>query len=474
VEGATALAPADFAPVIDRYVGRELTPDDLRALASKIAGVARAAGLGLATAWIPAQRVSSGVLRVVIDEGRVDAVEAEGDAAAVAERFLAPLANGRPVRTSELERQLLVAGDVAGIWVGKARLERRDGRNILRVQTRLDRAEGYASLDNWGSSTVGPERTQARATFNNLFTGADALTVGAVITPFQPAEFGLLRAAYATAIGTGGTEVSLSGYYAYSNPGGFFDGRDFEGRSAEVSAEVSHPLIRTRAASVWLYAGFGVRESVQSVDEVRFRRDRIAAFTLTAYGTKQFARGYTRGRIVVTQGIDAFSATDAGDALASRRDADGTFTKVDAWAEHVRTLGGRFTLQVASEAQVSAQPLLSSEELGLGGRSFLRGYDYRELSGERGIAGSVELRFDLGALPKPIREAQVYGYADAGVVGNLRDGRGGGTLASAGGGVRLRLGPVLQGELEIGIPLRDGAFGADRDPRLSFTLAAFF
>ena len=53
------------------------SPSDMRALASDVANVARGAGYGLATAWIPPQRVSNGVLRVVIDEGRIDAIEAE-------------------------------------------------------------------------------------------------------------------------------------------------------------------------------------------------------------------------------------------------------------------------------------------------------------------------------------------------------------------------------------------------------------
>src|SRR3546814_2466493 len=128
----------------------------MQALVTDIANVARGAGFGLATAWIPPQKVTNGVLRVWLDPGRVDAIEAEGDAADVARRFLAPLADGRPVRTGELERRLLLAGDIAGIWVGNARLERRGERNILHVDTRRDRIRGRAYIDNWGSSAVGP------------------------------------------------------------------------------------------------------------------------------------------------------------------------------------------------------------------------------------------------------------------------------------------------------------------------------
>src|SRR3546814_6283677 len=102
--------------------------------------------------------------------------------------------------------------------------------------------------------------------------------------------------------------------------------------------------------------------------------------------------------------------------------------------------------------------------MGLGGRNFLRSFDYREASGDKGIAGSAELRFDLEKLPAPIETAQLYGYVDAGSVGNYGDGRGGATLASAGGGVRMDLDDISIG-LELGFPLTDSPFyDGDRNP----------
>jgi len=60
-------------------------------------------------------------------------------------------------------------------------------------------------------------------------------------------------------------------------------------------------------------------------------------------------------------------------------------------------------------------------------------------------------------------------------VGNARNGGGGGSLASAGGGVRVGFGNRFEAGLELGIPLTDGAVrGAGRDPRLSFSLNARF
>jgi hemolysin activation/secretion protein len=115
--------------------------------------------------------------------------------------------------------------------------------------------------------------------------------------------------------------------------------------------------------------------------------------------------------------------------MRSRSDGSAIFSKLEFWAHYDRSLLGPLSFQLQGEGQIASRPLLSSEEMGLGGRYFLRGYDYREYSGDKGVAGSVELRFDLPGWGGFVREAQLYGYADAGTVGNYRDGVGSGSLA---------------------------------------------
>ena len=474
VQGATMLPASAFARAIEAYVGRPLTPADLQALASDVADVARSADFGLATAWVPQQRIENGVLIVVLDEGRIDGIEIEGNGEIV-RRALAPLASGRPIQTAELERQLLLAGDIAGVRVRNARLDRRGGRSILVVAAVQKRVETRAYLDNWGSSTIGPVRARLTVDFNGLFSGDDRLTVGGVLTPAQPSEFALVRAAYTVPVGTGGTEASFGGYFANSQPGGTLSDRDIAGRSVEVEASIRHPFVRGRAGSIWGGIDFRVRDSGQTRDDLKVRDDRLAILGVNLFAVQQRPNGRMRSRLAVSKGIDAFDATRRGDPLASRSDASGTFTKLEAWGEFEQTFGPQLSINLQAEGQIADGPLLSSEEIGLGGRSFGRAWDYREFSGDRGIAGSLELRFDIETLPRPIWMVQLYGYADAGKVTNDRSGFGGGSLASAGGGARLWLHNGIEASLEAGFPLTDGSDPtAGRDPRLSFSVGARF
>jgi hemolysin activation/secretion protein len=471
IDGTEALPQAAFAGVVERYVGRTLSSGDLRALASDIAAAARGSGYGLATAWIPPQRVANGLLRVRLDEGRIDAVEVTGSGRAAAERRLAPLADGRPIRTSELERRLLLAEDAAGVRMGKARLVRRKGRNVLVVSARQERVEGRASLDNWGSSTAGPVRARLSIDLNGVFAADDRLSLDGVVTPLQPDEFALVRAGYTAAVGNDGTEVSVGGYVARSEAGGALSDRDLDGDSTEVEAEVRHPLVRSREGSVWASVGAKLRDSGQTRDDVAVRDDRLATVTASAYAFRQLEGGRLRGRVSLVQGLGILGATRMGDPLASRADADGAFTKFELWGEYEQRLGYDFSFLFQAEAQFADGPLLSSEEMGLGGRWFGRAWDYREFSGDRGAAGALEVRYLWKRPASFVEAAQLYLYADGGSVGNYAGGGGGGSLASAGGGVRLWLPSRVRASLELGVPLTDGGQPArDDDPRVSMTL----
>jgi hemolysin activation/secretion protein len=475
VEGATVLGPADFASALEPYLGRPLGAEELRALTRDVADVARRAGFGLATAWVPRQSLVAGVLRVQLDEGRVDAVEVSGNARALIQPRLDGLATGQPLRTADLERRLLLAGDMPGVSLGRARIARRAGRNILIVAASINRVRGWASVDNSGSSAVGPVRARLSVDFNSIAIAGDRLSVGGVVTPVQPREFQYGEASYSVPIGRNGTEASVAVYAGHSDAGGSLRGLDVAGVSTQIEAQASHPLVRSRAASLWGSLSFSVRDSTLDRLGARVRDDRIVTASATLSGNARIAGGRLRVRLSYVQGLDILGMTMRGDPLASRDDAGGPFSKVEFWTEYERPLGHGFGIDLRGAGQLASRPLLASEEFGLGGRQFLRGFDYWEMSGDEGAVISGELRYDLRrGLPGPLTRLQLYLYADAGRVTNLAGGFGGGTLASAGGGVRAWLRDGFQAGVELGVPLTDGAFDEDADPRFSFSLGSRF
>ena len=473
VDGATVLPASAFAETIQPYLGRTLSAQDLARLAGEVAAVLRRAGYGLATASVPAQKLENGVLRIQLDEGRIDEVDAGGDAAV--ERVLRVLANGEPVKTARLERQLLLAEDLAGATLQKPEIVRRGGRQVLTVKVYRTKLSGRAGVDNWGSDSVGPVRATLSVDMNAVLGDDDRLSIGGAVTPLKPGEFQYAEATYAKALGSNGTEAAVSGYHAHTRAreqGGAR--RAYDGNSSQAELRVTHALARSRAFSGWVTGDFALMDSALSLGGRPVRSDRVARASALLNLLARGKSHWIRGRIGIVQGLDLLGATEPGDPLASRRDASGRFTKVEFYSAFGADLAPRVGLLLALQGQFASGPLLFSEEIGLGGQSFLRAFDYREVSGDEGAAASAELRYDFLRMPGPFRRGQLYLYADAGRVSNHENGFGGGTLASAGGGFRTWLRSGFEGSFEVGMPLTDSPFDPDPAPRFSFTLSKSF
>lgn len=476
VENAELIAPKRFAPAIAPYIGRQLDSATLQWLAGDVARVAREAGYLFATAAIPPQTLSSGVLRVELDLGRIAEVRVVGTDNPAVKRMLRPLGDGTPPTRAVVERQLLLAADIPGIRLRRTRYVREQGRGVLIVHVAEDRAEGALLIDNRGSEAIGPVRARARADLRGIVSAGDELTLEAIATPLQPREFVLFAADYTMLLGSRGLDLTFAGAHGRSRPGARLRRFDTQGRSIDTSLALSYPLVRSRAISLWASGEFGFRRSVQDQRTVRVREDRLTTLAATVNGFAPFAGGRVRARVSIVQGLDLFDATRATDRLASRRDGDARFTRAELWSDWTRPLGRSFSARIALAGQLASRPLLASEEIGLGGPRFGRGYDYSERSGDEGVLGSAELRFDVMHPPlKLLTELQVYGYGDGGTVWNLRSGRNGGSLASAGGGIRAELADLFDVGIELGLPINADRFDSgDRSPRVSFSIGTDF
>ena len=475
VEGAGEMAPSEFAVVTSSFVGHRLSPDDLRDLLVSVSGVARAQGYVFARSSIPPQALGHGTLRVELDRGRIDEIRVTGtpDDAVVA--ILSPLAGHAP-KKDEVERQLLLASDLPGVTIGSVSYVREGANGVLVVPVSRNRIGASAYLDNRGVRELGPVRAQLGATINGLLGDRDALTTQLLFTPAQPRELTVLSARYAITPGTTGTEIALTGSYARTHSGGYLKAYDVTGRSVVTGLSITQPLLRRRTTSLWATAEIDYLAIDQRVFGDLVRRDRLATANLSLNGYTPLARGRLRANVGVTQGLDVLGSTDPGDPRASRPDADGRFTTVVASGNWQGPIAGRVSAALAMTAQLSTRPLLAVEQIQIGEPVFGRAYDYSERSGDEGVLGSAELQYKLVEQPRGlIRYIQIYGFGDAGHVGNLRDTFGGGTLYSAGVGTRVNLPAALRLGLEAAYPLNADRFSSDdRDPRISFNLSKAF
>jgi len=475
LRGLESLAPADFADILATRVGRTLAPAELSELATAIAERARAGGLVFASARIGAQQLENGVLTIDVDEGRIDEVRFDGPDHAAVRVALTPLIDGQPVRVGELERRLLIAGDIEGVRIRSSRFLRERGRGVLLVKVTSDRVVGRATLTNEGTRPIGPEQMTLEVDFNALLASDDSLTLTWSGTVFEPNELQFGRVRYEKRISRSGTELAVTATGSAADPGAYLHPLGIRSRSWYVGATLLQPLWRRRSASLWFEGELGMRNLLQWRRGRQVRDDRVVAARGTLYGYTDLAGGRLRVSTTLSQGLDILGATTAGDPLASRRDADGSFTSLSAWTDWSRDLGGDLSLRLAMLSQLSSQPLLIAEEIGLGGTGFLRGYDWSERSGDQGVMGMAELRYLIDRPFGLARRAQLYAFVDGGRVNNLDGGFGSGALASAGGGIRADVTRTFGANLEVAVPLSGPRYDTnDETPKINFKLLKSF
>lgn len=475
ISGLRALSPADFADILMERIGRDHSPEQLAMLAAAVAERMHERGYSFGSAWIERQRVSNGIVVVRVDEGRIDDVRFDGPEIESVRRALEPLRTGEPVRLSDVERRLLLAGDVDGVRITGSRFLRENDRGVLLVSVARDRSALRVALSNIGTRPIGPEQARIEVNVNGLTASDDSLTMSYSTTPAQPGELQFGHVRYEKRVSSSGTEVALVGSLSSSRPGAYLTPLNIRNRSWYAGATVLQPLLRRRKASAWLEGEFGVRNVVQWRNSHRVRDDRLAVGRVTIYGYSDLARGRLRVSGTLSQGFGILGATQAGDPLASRSDADATFTSAHLWTDWTRDLGDGFSVRLAAQGQLSSQPLLISEEVSLGGTRFLRGYDWGERSGDQGVMGSLELRYLWNGPLGLAKRAQLYAFADGGTVSNKGHGFGSGALASAGGGMRVDVTSEFGANFELGVPLSgiryDTGTGA---PKLTFGFISAF
>ncbi len=475
IDGLTALGRSDFASVIEPYAGRSLSRAELEQLTDAIANHARERGYILATAWIPQQALIGGMLRVRVDEGMIDDVRVEGSDDPAILRQLQRLLNGQPITLAALQREVLLADDLPGVWIRRTRFETDGQRRILVVDARRQDFAGSAQISTDGTKPVGPVRARIDLDANGLISARDRVDLSFSTTPLEPSELTFVSARYSVIINDHGTDVGLFGSYSQTQPGAYLANRELQGESVRGGVRFRHPLMRSQRRSLWVEASGELQDLRQDRFGALARHDRIALARLGLYGFGPLAGGILQGRATVSQGLDILGATALGDPLASRSDAGPGFTTVSWWLGWRRGLARRVSLSLAANGQVSSEPLLIGESFALGGNSFLRGYDVAQRVGDQGIAGLGELRYDWPDALGSVRHLQLYAFADGGTVTNIANGLGGGTLASSGAGFRADLNRTLDFDLEVAVPLTEPRYDTDDNtPRINLRVRQSF
>ncbi|MEP5187871.1 MAG: ShlB/FhaC/HecB family hemolysin secretion/activation protein [Marinomonas sp.] len=471
---ANADVPRErLAQSYQAFIGMEANEENLRALASAVSTAAREEGYIFASAEVPPQSVKIGVVSVNLDPGSIDEVRILGSDNSRLRAILNELVNN-DAKQDLIERQLLLAGDLPGIRIKDTQFQREGDAGILVVTVDEDRISGRATLDNYGPDTLGPYRARLSYSLAGLLSDDDVFSASLTNTLLNPKELAYVRIRYARTLNAGSTVVGFSGAAGRTLSGGRLSDLKYRGRNRSASIFANQAIVRSNDMNLWLNAEVAYRQVLQSQAGIGFQDDRITTASLNFAGNANIGIGRIYGGIGVTQGLGVLGASEAGDPMNSRSNADGTFTKANAWVNTLIDIGDTFGLRLAANAQIASAPLLASEEMGLGGAYFGRGYDFSENYGDEGIIGLAEFRMGFSNVTDWLDWVQLYSFVDGGYVNHIGTGFGDGSLSSAGGGLRAQIGKFDLGA-EVAKPISDDRFeSGDKSPKVNMQVGVRF
>ncbi|MDT4740570.1 POTRA domain-containing protein [Bradyrhizobium sp. WYCCWR 12699] len=482
VGGAHAVSHDRIAAVYQPYLGKNVSQADLAGIAGAISDLYRADGFHLSRAIVPPQDIADGRVRIQVIEGSIVQVELKGDGA---DQFgvrpmLGPVLAEQPSRLPTLERQLFLINGRPGVRIADSALEEigsGSGRFRLTVYLKTWHVFSSFGLDNLGSSSVGPWQTYATGAFNSYLTPGDTLAVNLSTIANDPRELGFARLSYDAPVGVDGIRLGASALYSAVRPG---DARRLDSDITTTEAfELRASIVPLQSQSSTLTLTAATTFSNVSEHDLygSWYNDHIRTASLTAdYRLQDHFGGTNFATLTYRQGLDVFGASHFGDDLLSRDGASSNFSVLNLWFTRYQTLNDAWSLKLAAASQTASRPLFTSQQFYLGGAAFGRGYGAAEISGDNGLAGSLELRFDQKLNFRYWTGYQLYAFGDAGAVWNdgyrLSDGL---SLTSAGAGVRFFLPDDLLADLGVAVPLSYRAPDNERrSARFLFTLSSAF
>lgn len=437
VEGATAILPDRIEAETSRLIGREVTVAEIFALAQRLERLYLDAGFFLSRVVVPPQRVENGVVRIRVIEGGIAEIEYEGDigpAIAQVRAFLAPLLAEQPLRVATLERALLLANDIPGVTAAATlRPGKTEGAPLLTVSVSRKPHDGVLVYDNRASRLQGPTQLFAIGglnSFTRFGERAELLIVTSALRgqPEQRREQNFAQLNLSGFLGGSGLALRAFAGVGRTEPGTPLAEIGYRGNVLVAGLGASYPIIRSRATTLTVTGQFDIYNADSQEDAQRALQQRTEArYRTVRLGLEASFRdewlGITGVRATFHRGIDAFRASpNAITALVPRPGAEPGFVKWTGELSRLQALfsAGRwaFDLLGVVAGQYSNDLLPQQEKFFLGGDRLGRGFFAGEVTGDRAVIGSVELRAtsvlrlteaDADGLP-----VQFYSFVDLG------------------------------------------------------------
>ncbi len=409
----------------------------------------------IATIQIPPQTIEDGNIRMGVITARITEVRVRGETGRNREILAKAIERMKaidPLNQKDIERILLVVGDVPGLNINMAlRPEGKIVGNVIgELEFNYENFGVVANVQNLHSRAIGRYISYLRTEFYGLTGLADLTYLGLSVSPeFKEQVFG--QVGHEFQLTSAGTRVGANFIYVKSKPD--LGNLKLITDTYIGSLTARHPLQRSAQMNITMYGGAEWVDQNTKVGGVFGNAPlssdslRILSLGVNSSLGELYDNGASKwqltGNIEARQGLSLLGASEkavnSNPPFPSRFDGDSGATVLRLDATAIFQLNKIFGVYGETRAQWANAPLLNYEEFSVGNLSIGRGYDPGVTSGDRAAAFRAEIRAGL-----PIHRSvstEAFGFYDHVFIDNLdlnatERKR---TLRSAGGGVRFAL-----------------------------------
>ena len=463
IVGSTILNDVELVTISKTLEGQQVTPEQIQKAAQSITQIYADRGYLTSQAVVDPQKIVDGVVTIQVIEGRVEKIEIQGLTNTNPDyvRSRVELGTNTPLNTAKLEDQLrlLRADPIFSNVEASLKSGSQPDSSILVVTVKeANQFGGFAGIDNFSPPAVGSERYGGGLFFRNLSGNGDTFAASYYGTTTGGSnQYDLSYSIPLNPMnGTLSLRYSPSNYRITQAP---FDVLNIRGNNNLFDLNFRQPLVRTSVEEFALSLGYS------------YQRGQTFAFNNLAIpfgigpepdGTSRtsifkFGQDYTLRdlfgawslRSQFSLGTGLFGSTNV-------TTPSGSFLSWLGQIQRVQSLGTDSLLIGALDLQLSADPLLSSQQFTIGGGQSIRGFRQNARSGDNGIRFSLENRFVALRNEQNAALLQVIPFLDAGAIWNHPNNPN--TLPSqnflAGGGLGLLFTPLdrLNLRLDYAVP----------------------
>lgn len=430
--GVTVASDEELQKVVAEWAEKELTVKEMEQPAEAVAAYLRTKGYTLAQAYLPPQRIDTGVLEIAVQEGIVDGTAGQnGLSVAGADQRISPeviaemlapgIKPGQPFRAADIEAGLLAANDLPGIKSVRANLVPGNQPGTTQVQAQVEEGNllsGAAWADNYGSVLTGEGRLNALVNLNSPTGRGEQIS----FTGTSATGMRNYKIAASAPVGVSGARLGASYSAMQMELGQQFAPLNLDSESYVYSAYGTYPIERGAERNTYASLNLDYKGITNDIQGFRSNDRKTTSATLAFNGDLLDPLGgrMTWGAMLTAGDLDLSGNPNNQvlDSVTAR--THGGFTRTNWNLARLASIGDFGTSwYLGLSGQFASKNLDSAEKFQLGGPSGVRAYPIGEGLGDQGVLANLELRQSLGSTP--VGDAQVFGFVDAGRITQFKE-----------------------------------------------------